>query len=35
MASEVTAVLVAGVGLAAILTGLTSRFGSDIIRSLL
>jgi putative ABC transport system permease protein len=35
MASEVMAVLVAGVTLAAILTGLTSRFGSDIIRSLL
>jgi putative ABC transport system permease protein len=35
MASEVTGVLIAGVALAAILTGLTSRFGSDIIRSLL
>ncbi len=35
MASEVMAVLLAGVTLAAILTGLTSRFGSDIIRSLL
>jgi len=35
MASEVAAVLVVGVALAAILTGLTSRFGSDIIRSLL
>ncbi len=35
MASEVTAVLIAGVALAAVLTGLTSRFGSDIIRSLL
>ncbi len=34
MTSEVVAVLVAGVALAAILTGLTSRFGSDIIRAL-
>ena len=33
MTSEVAAVLVAGVTMAAILTGLTSRFGSDIIRA--
>ena len=34
MTSEVVAVLVAGVAMAAILTGLTSRFGSEIIRAL-